>query len=113
MEKRSEASLKRENERKSPKTLEFKNKINEFLTGVDPKISYSIKRDLSVMTNMPFYKDRPEVIKVSILVQEMIIKYAELFVTCEDQEFIVKLIKSLKKLESNNKKSCSKNRSKK
>ena len=92
---RSKASLKREETRNSLKTIEFKNKIAKLLEGAEDEIAYSIKRDLSVMTSMPFYKDRPQVIKVKRSSTELILEYAKLFITCDDKEFIETLIKRL------------------
>jgi hypothetical protein len=66
MKEQSLASKKREQKRKSPKTLEFKKQINSFLENKTPEVIYAIKRDLACMTSMPFYKDRPERIKLTL-----------------------------------------------
>jgi len=95
MNTRSEASIKRELQRLSPKTAEFKRKIIELLENAEPEVSYAIKRDLAIMTNMPFYKDRPEVIKISRNEIDLILEYAKLFCSCEDKDFIIKLIRRL------------------
>lgn len=89
------ASLKREEQRNSPQTLTFKLKVNEFLKKSKPEIAYAIKRDLACMTNMPFYKDRPKVIRFKMNPIDLICEYAELFKSCQDEEFIVELIKKL------------------
>lgn len=95
MKERSKASLKREEVRKSPKTLAFKKQINEFLSDKDSRVVYGIKRDLACMTNMPFYKDRPEKIKIDLSYKELLIEYMKAFLNHDDKEFIIKLIKSL------------------
>lgn len=95
MENRSKSSLKREEKRKSPKTLKFKKEINEFLEGKRPEVIYGIKRDLACMTSMPFYKDRPERMKINLNYKELLIEYMKAFVSHEDKGFIIKLIKSL------------------
>ena len=89
------ASLKREEQRNSPKTLAFKIKVNEFLKESKPEIAYAIKRDLACMTNMPFYKDRPKVIRFKMNHIDLICEYAALFKTYQVEEFIIELIKKL------------------
>lgn len=96
-EKRSKASLKREEIRKSPKTLQFKREITEFLEDKSSILNYAIKRDLACMTNMPFYKDRPEKIKIELTHRELLVEYMKAFVKHEDKEFVIKLIKALNK----------------
>ncbi len=95
IKERSVLSLKREEKRKSPKTLQFKKEINRFLEGKRPEVIYAIKRDLACMTSMPFYKDRPEKTKINLTHKELIVEYMKAFVTYEDKAFIIKLIKSL------------------
>jgi hypothetical protein len=97
MKEQSLASKKREEKRKSPKTLEFKKQINSFLENKNPEIIYAIKRDLACMTSMPFYKDRPERIKLTLNNKELIIEFMKAFIKHNDKEFIVKLIRSLNK----------------
>jgi uncharacterized FlaG/YvyC family protein len=43
MKTNSKASQRREQKRNSPETLEFKNKINDFLKNAKPEIAYAIK----------------------------------------------------------------------
>jgi hypothetical protein len=97
MKEQSLASKKREEKRKSPKTLEFKKQINSFLEDKNPEIIYAIKRDLACMTSMPFYKDRPEKFKLTLNSKELIIEFMKEFIKHNDKEFIIKLIKSLNK----------------
>lgn len=95
MEKRSVASIKREQKRLSPETYAFKIKINELLESKSIEIVYAIKKDLACMTNMPFYKDRPKKIKISYSHKELLIEYMNLFVQHHDKDFIKKLLRSL------------------
>jgi len=95
METRSKASIRREQIWFSIKTVEFKSKIISLLEGTDAEVAYVIKKDLAIMTNMPFYKDRPEVLKITKTPIELIHEFARLFCKCEDKEFIIKLIKRL------------------
>ncbi len=95
MKERSSASKKREEIRKSPKTLEFKKQINAFLVGKNPEVVYAIKRDLACMTSMPFYKDRPEKIKITSSNKELLVEYMKTFINHDDKDFIIKLIRSL------------------
>ena len=95
MKTNSIASLRREQVRNSVETIEFKNKVNEFLKSATPELQYAIKRDLSIMTSMPFYKDRPKVVKFKKDPIDLICGYATLFATCPDKEFIIKLIRKL------------------
>ncbi|MFN3299379.1 MAG: hypothetical protein ACK41Z_04220 [Sediminibacterium sp.] len=92
---RSIASIKREQKRNSPETIQFKNKVIALLKDAKPEIEYSIKKDLAIMTSMPFYKDRPEIVKFKCEPTELICEYAKLFITCEDKEFVVELIRKL------------------
>ena len=90
--KRSKASLNRELKRNSHETIEFKNQINYFLQGKPDFLNYSIKRDLAIMTNMPFYKDRPKVVKIKLTRPELLTKWMYTFVTHDNIDFIVKLV---------------------
>lgn len=95
MENRSKASIRREQIRMSSKTVEFKIKINDLLKTADAEVAYVIKRDLAVMTSMPFYKDRPEVIKISKTSIELVYEIACFLCKCEDKDFVIKLVKRL------------------
>lgn len=97
MKERSIASINRERKRKSPKTLEFKRQINDFLVNQKPEVAYGIKRDLACMTNMPFYKDRPDRIKITLSHKELLIEYMTAFINHSDKEFAIRLIKALNK----------------
>lgn len=97
MKEQSLASKKREETRKSLKTIEFKKQINYFLEGKNLEVIYAIKRDLACMTNMPFYKDRPERIKITLSHKELLIEFMKIFIEYDDKEFIIKLLKSLNK----------------
>ena len=97
MKVRSLASIKREEKRNNPKTLDFKRQVNEFLIGKKPEIVYAVRRDLSCMTNMPFYNDRPEKIKIKLNSKELLIEMMQAFVAYENKEFIFELIRSLNK----------------
>ena len=44
---------------------------------------------------MPFYKDRPKVIKFKMTPIDLICEYANLLLTCNDRDFIIELIKKL------------------
>lgn len=92
---KSTLSLNRERKRNSPETLEFKRKVNEFLRDANPEIAYSIKRDLAVMTSMPFYKDRPPRLKIQKKPIEILFDYIEFFNSHDDKDFIAQLIKKL------------------
>lgn len=100
METRSQLSIKREEKRNSAKTLEFKNEVELFLKDKPDYISYSIKRDLAIMTNMPFYKERPNRIKISLSKFELLEEWIKIFSTHSDYDFIVRLIKNLNKNQS-------------
>ena len=91
----SPASLKREKLRNSPETIVFKNKLSEFLINAKPEIAYAIKRDLACMTNMPFYKDRPKVIRFKMNPADLICEYVDLFKTIPDKDFVIDLVKRL------------------
>ena len=54
---RSKSSLKRENERNSPKMQSFENQIEYFFEKVrmPDSVRYKIRVNLGVMTNMPYY----------------------------------------------------------
>jgi len=49
------------------------------------------------MTSMPFYKDRPERIKLTLSNKELIFEFMKEFIEHDDKEFIIILIKSLNK----------------
>lgn len=91
----SAASKRREKQRNSPETIEFKNKVNEFLKNAKPEIAYAIKRDLACMTNMPFYKDRPTIVRFKMPSIDLVCEYLEFFNSAEDKEFVISLLKKL------------------
>lgn len=96
----SEKSKKRIEQRNSPATQEFKLKIIELLNSTkdkDDEVVYSIIKDLSVMTNMPFYKERPKKIKITKSPREMIKAYVKLLCDHDDKEFAIKVLKNLNK----------------
>jgi hypothetical protein len=95
MKEQSLASKKREEKRNSPKTLELKKKVITFLENKNPEAIYAIKRDLACMTSMPFYKDRPKRIKLTLNKQELIVEFMKIFISHNDKKFIIKLIKLL------------------
>lgn len=97
MKIQSKASLKREQQRESLKTIEFRRQIIVFLEGKHPEVIYAIKRDLACMTSMPFYKNRPEKIKITLSNKDLLVEYMNTFIKHDDNEFIIKLIKSLNK----------------
>ncbi len=92
---RSILSIKREEKRNHPETIYFKERVNAFLKNAKPEIEYAIKRDLATMTSMPFYKDRPKIVKFNMAPIDLICEYANLFITCDDKNFITELIKRL------------------
>lgn len=97
MKNRSKASIKREEIRLSLKTLKFKEEILAFLKDKSPEINYVIKRDLACMTSMPFYKDRPDKIKINITPREILIEFMNAVYKDEKKELIKDLIKALNK----------------
>ncbi len=101
MEKtKSILSLKRDIKRNSIDTQIFKKQIEDFLINKPDYISYSIKRDLAVMTNMPFYKDRPKKIKIQLSKSDLLEEWIKIFSTHNDFEFISKLLKNLNRNQS-------------
>lgn len=97
MKEQSLASRKREEKRESHKTLEFKKQINAFLDNKDSEVIYAIKRDLACMTSMPFYKDRPKRMKLTLNNKELLVEIMKAFIKYNDKEFTIELIKSLNK----------------
>ncbi len=93
----SDASKKREQRRNSPVIKKFREDILALLEYAEPDVAYSIKRDLSIMTDMPFYKHSYLKIKSGKSRQEMIKCYAELLIANDDINFVVKLLKELSK----------------
>lgn len=91
----SPASIRREQQRNSPETLIFKNKLEEFLKNAKPEIAYAVKRDLGYMTNMPYYKDRPKVIRFKMSPCDLIYEYAIYFNSAVDKDFAMYLLKKL------------------
>jgi len=94
-ETRSIASLKREEKRSSLEVVEFKKQVECFLSDKPEYISYSIKRDLACMTNMPFYKDRPKRVKIGLSNVELLEEWIKIFSEHNDFDFITRLLKQL------------------
>jgi len=93
----SELSKKREEKRNSPATQEFRLKILDLVQDTEAEVGYSIMKDLACMTNMPFYKNRPEKVKITKDHVSMLKAYVKLFINHHDEEFAIKTIKSLNK----------------
>lgn len=93
---RSRLSLKREEERKSEKTQNFKNEIEHFLdyTEAPDNIRYQLRKDLGIMTNMPYYKEYKG-IRNRMDKKEIIMNYASLLIEYNDSKFTEKLINKL------------------
>lgn len=92
---RSIISLKREQKRNSFEVMEFKKQVEYFLSDKPEYISYSIKRDLACMTNMPFYKDRPKRVKISLSNVELLEEWIKIFSEHKDFDFITRLLRQL------------------
>jgi len=88
-------SKKREEKRNSPETKEFRLKILDLIKDADSEVGYSIMKDLACMTSMPFYKNRPEKVKITKDHVSMLKSYVELLANYHDEEFSIKTIKSL------------------
>jgi len=93
----SEASKKREQTRNSPATQEFRLKILDLVQNTEAEVAYSIMKDLACMTSMPFYKNRPEKVKITKDNVSMLKAYVELLINHHDEDFAIKTIKSLNK----------------
>lgn len=95
---RSQASLLREKTRNSLKTIQFRERIEEFLisTSASPELSYTIKRDLSKKTDLPYYKKKKKVMKVSSPRSSLIRELMERLIQYDDLEFSVQLLKLLR-----------------
>jgi hypothetical protein len=95
---RSEASLKRERQRLSEASRQFKSEIEKFLieTSASSHAVYSIKNDLSKKTNHPFYgvkKLKPKPIKEADSILE---EYVLLNIRYDNYDFSKKLLTELK-----------------
>jgi hypothetical protein len=95
---RTNLSLKREQKRTSLETLEFKAKLCSLLENAPPIVSYRIKQDLAIQTDMPFYRDRPKKIKGKrISYRDYLKQILNFFILQSDDEFtfIVGLLRRL------------------
>ena len=93
----SALSKKREEKRNSPETQEFRLKILDLVHDIEAEVAYSIMKDLACMTSMPFYKNRPDKVKITKDHASMLKAYVELLASYHDEEFATKTIKSLNK----------------
>ncbi len=102
-EEKSLLSIKREEERNSPKMIEFKNNINQFIqsTNASPEIIYHLKHDLGIMTNMPYYKDYKGV-KNRMDRKDIILNYCKLLIDYNNKNFTNKLINILSRNQNQN-----------
>ena len=93
---RSKLSLKTEEERKSEKVQSFKNEVEKFLkdTEAPEDISYQLRKDLGIMTNMPYYKEYKG-IRNRMDKKEIIMDYAALLMEYDNPIFTSKLINAL------------------
>lgn len=65
------------------------------LSKASPIVEYAIKRDLACMTSLPFYMQRPKVIRFKILPIDLIKEYIDFFKTVNDKQFIFELLRKL------------------
>ena len=93
----SELSKKREEKRNSLATQEFRLSILNLVKGAEPEVGYSIMKDLACMTSIPFYKNRPEKVKIIKDHISMLKAYVQLLINYHDEDFAIKTIKSLNK----------------
>lgn len=93
---RSKLSLKREEERNSEKTQNFKKEVEYFLdiTEAPDYIRYHLRKDLGIMTNMPYYKEYKGT-KNRMDKKSIILNYASLLMEYDDPIFTEKLINKL------------------
>lgn len=96
----SPASKRREKRRNSLSTVRFRDDIEHLLVNAEPQIAYSMKKDLAAMTDMAFYKHRPEVIKVEITAKEIIKGYVLVLANANDMELTIKSLRELSKNQS-------------
>ena len=94
---RSRASIRREQVRNSPATAEFRCQILAFLDAVNAStlIQRRLQKDLSVMTNMPFYGTKFGLIEKDLSYVEIFSIYVELLISYDDLHFSHKLVKSI------------------
>ena len=93
---RSKNSLRRERERNSQATQDFKNEVENFLkvTEASDNISYHLRKDLGIMTNMPYYKEYKGV-RNKMDKKDIIMNYASLLMEYDSPIFTAKLINKL------------------
>lgn len=99
-QEQSKASKRREQRRNSPEMLDFRTKIIILLKEAEEDVAYSIQRDLSTMTDMPFYKQPKTKVKSNKNHTDMIKAYISLFASHDDFELVYKLLKELSKNQS-------------
>src|ERR1700722_1511037 len=93
----SKASIRREVCRNSPETQAFREEIILLIENAEPDVAYSIKRDLSIMTDMPFYKQFKKKVKSDKSRHDMIKAYVKLLVDHANLKLAIKLLKALSK----------------
>ena len=93
---RSEKSLRRERERNSQTTQDFKNEVENFLkiTEAPNDIAYHLRKDLGIMTNMPYYKEYKGT-RNKMDKKDIIMNYASLLMEYNNPTFTTKLINKL------------------
>jgi len=96
----SPASKRREKRRNSLSTVKFREDIEHLLVNAEPQIVYSMKKDLAAMTDMAFYKHRPEVIKVDISAKEIIKGYVHVLASANNMDLAIKSLRELSKNQS-------------
>jgi len=100
MPKKSAKSIKREAQRNSPAMDAFRKEIVDFFGDIvaSNELRYWISRDLSLMTNMPFYKKRrmgckPKRKCVNDIIKEYVGAFSQYYkMKNESREFIEKLL---------------------
>ncbi len=96
----SELSKKREQKRNSPETRKFRGDILNLVKYSDPEVGYSIMKDLACMTSMPFYKERPEKVKITKDNISLLKACVELLAKYDDKNLSIKTIRHLSKNQS-------------
>jgi hypothetical protein len=86
---------KLEEKRNKPETKMFKEKIVKLFAKAEKDVTDSIKRDLSAMMHMPFYKERHGRVQTTKTQPEIIKSYAFLLLEYGQLDFSIKLLKEI------------------
>lgn len=103
---RSKRSIQRTEKRNSPATEKFREEIEALLQDAEADVAYRLKKDLSAMTDMPFYGKYVRAVRTAQTPLEMVKSYTSLLLKHGCLDLSKKLLRKIKAQQSQTFRKC-------